>query len=410
MGPRYYEITMTLPTALIKSSQVEIDAFSIKQILALCGDGNLKDGSPCSGQLREYFQIAKSENLKKYLQTCLQEAFIGSGFVLQDIVNEFGRRLDYGVENGLYRGKKDKVGYDGLWSDANGRQTIVEVKTTDAYSINLDTIARYRQTLIEAGKAATSSSILFVVGREDTGSLEAQVRGSKHAWTIRLISTDALGQLVSLKENSKPGTVDKVHDVLIPFEYTKLDKIIEIAFTVAEDSTAALKEEQGEEPGPPSVEEQAQAKKHDVTPAGVIEKFRNSIIEAMTRKYAPLVKKSRALYWSADQRIRVVVAVSKQYEEAKGGHSYWYGYHSDWDSFLSGAASGFYVLGCIGRNEAYALPFEWIHSRMKYFNATEYNGKSYCHIVLGSTDSGGLVLWLDNKKREPLDGFRIPLG
>jgi hypothetical protein len=31
---------------------------------------------------------------------------------------------------------------------------------------------------------------------------------------------------------------------LRPFEYTKLDKIVEIAFTVAEDGTAALQEEQ----------------------------------------------------------------------------------------------------------------------------------------------------------------------
>jgi hypothetical protein len=103
---------MPLPTALINSSQAEIDTFSVKQVVALCGDGKLSDQSNCSLQLREYFLVAKSENLRKYLLTCLQDSFEGSGFVLQDIVNEFGRRLDYSVENGLYRGKKDKVGFD----------------------------------------------------------------------------------------------------------------------------------------------------------------------------------------------------------------------------------------------------------------------------------------------------------
>jgi hypothetical protein len=40
------------------------------------------------------------------------------------------------------------------------------------------------------------SSILIVVGREDTGDLEAQIRGSRHAWDVRLISVDALLRLM----------------------------------------------------------------------------------------------------------------------------------------------------------------------------------------------------------------------
>jgi len=70
---------------------------SIEQIVALCGNGKLTDNSDCSVDLREYFQLANSENLRKYLQTCLLSAFERSGLVLQDIVNEFGRRLDYTV-------------------------------------------------------------------------------------------------------------------------------------------------------------------------------------------------------------------------------------------------------------------------------------------------------------------------
>jgi len=34
--------------------------------------------------------------------------------------------------------------------------------------------------------------VLIVVGRQDTGELEAQIRGSRHAWDIRLISAEAL--------------------------------------------------------------------------------------------------------------------------------------------------------------------------------------------------------------------------
>src|SRR5581483_10807784 len=221
---------------LLKNDPAQVDSLSVEQIVALCGNGKLSDNSECSRDLREYLQIAKSENLQKYLQTCLQSSFDRSGFVLQDIVNEFGKRLDYTVENGLYQGKSNAVGFDGLWNECGGYHVVVEVKTSDAYRINLDTISRYRDTLIATQKITMESSILIVVGRQDTGDLEAQVRGSKHAWTVRMISADALAKLVTLKENSELDSVAKIHELLIPFEYTKLDKIIEIAFTVAEDA------------------------------------------------------------------------------------------------------------------------------------------------------------------------------
>jgi hypothetical protein len=232
---------------LLKTDPSQVDSLSVEQVVALCGSGKLTDKSQCSIELAEYLQIAKSENLYKYVQACLQKPFDRSGLVLQDIINEFGRRLDYTVENGLYQGKTNAVGFDGIWSDPEGHQIVVEVKTTDAYRINLDTVAQYREALIAAGRITNQSSVLIVVGRQDTGDLEAQVRGSKHAWTVRMISADALTKLVTLKENSELDSVSKIHELLVPFEYTKLDKIIEIAFTVVEDASDALQEEQAAE-------------------------------------------------------------------------------------------------------------------------------------------------------------------
>ena len=75
-------------------------------------------------------------------------------------------------------------------------------KTTDAYRIDLDTIANYRRTLIhENSLAEDNSSVLVVVGRTDTGDLEAQIHGSRHAWSMRLLSVDALLRLMQLKES-----------------------------------------------------------------------------------------------------------------------------------------------------------------------------------------------------------------
>ena len=149
---------------LLKADPSQVDSFSIDQIVALCGNGKLMDGSVCSQELREYLQIAKSENLFNYLQACLLKAFEKSGLVLQDIVNEFGRRLDYSVDSGLYQGKSNAIGFDGLWADGNGHTIVAEVKTTDAYRIDLETVATYRRNLIGSGRAKeTNCSILIRV-------------------------------------------------------------------------------------------------------------------------------------------------------------------------------------------------------------------------------------------------------
>lgn len=55
------------------------------------------------------------------------------------------------------------------------------------------------------------------MGREDTGELESQVRGSSCAWDIRLISADALGKLVEMKEDAEgPEIAQRIRSLLVP--------------------------------------------------------------------------------------------------------------------------------------------------------------------------------------------------
>ena len=398
---------------LLKTDPSQVDALSIEQVVALCGTGKLTDNSETAQELRDYLQIAESENLFKYLEACLRAGFDKSGVVLQDIINELGRRLDYIVENGLYQGRSNAIGHDGLWTAPNGHVIVVEVKTTDAYRINLDTISGYREQLIRSGKIGDDSSVLLVVGRQDTGDLEAQVRGSKHAWTFRIISADALAKLVRLKQNAELASVSKIHDLLVPFEYTRLDKIIEIAFTVAEDATNAVESERADLDHvivSPDKERDAVASQdrrpYSPTPAEVVAHIRGRIISALTPKYAPFIKKSRALYWTADKSVRLAITISKEYE--KGG-DFWYGYHPDWDRFLKEGSVGLFVLGCVGRDEAFAIPFEWIHNRLNRLNITEREGGSHYHIQLFPNTRGDLALRLNNGQNENIDQFAVRL-
>jgi hypothetical protein len=98
-----------------KSNRDEVLKMTVQQVVSSAGDGHLRDGSEASKELRGYLRVCPSESLFNYARHCLEAAFDKSGMVLQDIVNELGRRLDFDVENGLYQGTKAAVGFDGIW-------------------------------------------------------------------------------------------------------------------------------------------------------------------------------------------------------------------------------------------------------------------------------------------------------
>jgi hypothetical protein len=393
---------MSVLLSLFKNDPAALDKKEVSQLVAMCGDGKLNDGSECSAELREFLLIAKSEHLFAYADSCLSEKFDKAGSVLQDVVNELGRRLEYTVEDGLYQGKSNAIGNDGLWrDDGSGRAIVVEVKTTDAYSINLDTVAKYRSQLIDSKKIPPSSSILLVVGRKDTGGWEEQVRGSRHARDIRIIGVDALTQLVKLKEAPDFASIGKIHKLLIPFEATRLDTIIDIVFGVAEDAVAATKNETPDE----VEQEQDVTKAHQHTSADISGEIRTSILRTLGLSHPPLVKKSLALFWSADKTVRAAIAVSKRYPD---GH-YWYAYQADWDSFLGQGETGLFVLGCVGRAEAFAIPYMWMQSKLGTLNATENKTTKRKHyqISVYPKSNGQLCLRLNTGVDEPLESFKM---
>jgi hypothetical protein len=295
-------------TSLWKSQQAELSAKHIQAMVGLAGDGKLRDSSAACKEFREFLSHVPSELLARYSSECLgTEKFAEGGSALQDVINEVGRRLGFVVENGLYRGKVNDIGHDGLWRSDDDAAIILEVKTTDTYTIDLDTLANYRKALA-AGKKIDfdKSSILIVVGRSDTGSWEAQVRGSRHAWDIRMISVDALLRLVTVKEELEdPQVVGKIRQILRPKEYTKVDDIIDLVFSAAEDVKKegelqqAIHSENGEK---------------KFTPVN----FREACIaRVQTKLKTLLIKRSSALYSSADEKTAVVCLNSREYGSEK---------------------------------------------------------------------------------------------
>jgi hypothetical protein len=287
------------------------------------------------------------------------------------------------------------------------------VKTTDAYRLSLDTLATYRQKLIGAGKIGPISSILIVVGRQDTGDLEAQIRGSRHAWDIRLISADALIKLVQLKEDSDgPETDRKIRSLLAPMEYTRLDGMIDIMFTTAKDVEAAVVQAGGEvseEDGDAAASGEAKSS-WEFTNIAVLDAKRSEIINAISDKLSvKLIKKSRALFWDAPHEVRIACSISKRYTK-RSANPYWYAYHPQWDEFLQDGQNSYFVLGCMDLQFAFAIPLKIIRENLAALNTTTTERSTYWHIHLAEPQKNEYALLLPKlSKQLPLADFRVKL-
>jgi hypothetical protein len=298
--------------------------------------------------------------------------------VLQDLVNELGRRLDYKVTNGRYQGTVNAIGFDGLWLSPEGHSVVVEVKTTDAYRISLATIVNYRDKLRQEGQISGPASILIVVGREDTGEVEAQVRGSQHAWDIRLISADALVKLAQLKENAEGSETGlKIRSLLIPKEYTRLDQMIDVMFTTAKDVEVAKILDVDDEP--PS-EEKGKGN-WQFTDSALLQAKREEIVAGLSKRTgASFVRRSKAMLWDPDHETRIVCTISKRYTK-KGASPYWFAYHPQWHEFLIQGKTGYLALGCMDLAFAFVIPIAAMSSALDALNTTtREDGQTYWHI------------------------------
>jgi hypothetical protein len=384
-----------------KSNRSEVLKLNIEQIVSNAGDGILRDNGGCSQELRQFFAVCPSDHLFTYARYCLETAFKDSGLVLQDIVNELGRRLDFEVENGLYRGKPTSVGFDGIWGVKGESDLLIEVKTTDYVTVPLDKLANYKERLVANDRLRHDASILIVVGREDTGALETQVRGSKYAWEMRLISIEGLIKLVQIKEKSDdPNTLMQVRQLLQPFEYTKIDRIIDVIFTAAADVESQQASEQQ------SVVDEG-AHRQIRTEREALDAKRQQAVDAFSEsKKKELIKKSRTLYWSSDKKLRVCCAVSKKYE---GDYQpYWYAFHPTWDDFLAEGEEAYFVLACMDRQEAYAVPYAWLRENKQNLNKTDRGDRSYWHVALTTTERNELAINISKiGDKAPLQPYRF---
>ncbi|MCS5707048.1 hypothetical protein NZK27_12720 [Synechococcus sp. FGCU-3] len=378
-----------------KENPGQIRGKRVDQIIGFAGDGKLGDGNSAPAEFRDFLSRIPGELVRQYANDCLENAFKDSGFALQDIVNEVASRLGFQVESGRYRGVRNEIGFDGIWTAPNSHSIVVEVKTTDAYRLPIETVATYRRRLISSGKIAEDhSSILIVVGREDTGELEAQIRGSRHAWDVRLISIDAFLRLLKIKQDlASPLAEEKIRAVLIPREYTRVDEIIDLVFSAAEDILDEAPDglEDSGDDGSGSLDGHKLEKVREKPVS-----FNLACVEKIAHSFGvDLVKQSRIVYGDIDSGLTITCAVSKEYGHG-AGTGYWFAFHRHQLERLSSAPVAFACFGCGSPARVAVLPLDFIRSQLDGMNQTMRDeGQLYWHIQIDSRDGRW---WLHRRK------------
>lgn len=392
-----------------KATKEPILRMTVEAIVRISGNGQLKDGNETSAEFRAFLSEVDSDKLGEYALYCLENQFTDSGQVLQDIINEIGRRLSFAVEHGRYHGVRNDIGFDGLWSSGD-ESLVVEVKTTNAYTINLDVIANYRNRLLEAGRIPKDTPILLVIGRNDTESLEAQVRGSRHAWSMRIIGVEALIKLMHVNLNTSGEQVtSKIHKILRPFEYTRIDDIVDIVFTTAEDKEIETEIPDANELDLLGQEEvnYESRRVQNRTPRAIIDDKKRSLINKFGDKIGKALQKRRnSMYSDATDVCRAIVAVSKFYDKSS---SYWYAYHDEPQrKFLSQSMDGVLILGTTDGDDAFALPFTFLEKHWDDLNSTvRPNGREYKHLHLHPDSQEKFSLRMKNGNEVSIEEFRF---
>ena len=366
-----------------RKSPEQIRDKQISQLIAFAGEGTLRDGNSASLEFRSFLASVSSTHLARYAKECLELKFNGSGFALQDVINQVGSRLGFKVKDGRYRGTVHAVGHDGLWRSPEGQSLIVEVKTTDTYRVALNTIAGYQKQLAGTDEInLETSSILIVVGRQDTGDLEAQIRGSRYAWDIRLISVEYLLKLLDLKQDVEdPQIAVRIRAILNPQEFTRVDGIVDLLFSAKEDIWEEVQHEDADD------DESTRPEKAS-TPVS----FHSACVQRISEKLEhTLVRRSRVTFATSDEEVAVVCAVSKEYE-IPAGKNYWFAFHPHQRETLLNAKMGYVAFGCGSASKLVLIPYKDFDPWVSEMHQTRRDdGKMYWHVHIHD-EAGKLFL------------------
>ena len=207
------------------------------------------DDTPGMDTPRERFRSLLQKKLtelgqvRDYVQQCLAESGDQYSRALQDLVNHIGTLLGFEVAFGRYHGVRGEIGFDGHWKSPSGFHLVIEVKTTEAYSVKTATLVGYVDRLISAKQLPNWEKALglYVIGRPDPEirQLENAILAEKRTNELRIVSLESLLSLAEMM-----SVYDITHDDVLSI-LRPSSPVVDSVVTIM--SRLAAQREQGEE-------------------------------------------------------------------------------------------------------------------------------------------------------------------
>ncbi len=206
---------------------------TLTQMLNLVGK---LDDSQGEDTASHRFRAALKENVKEvgpvrdYIEECLRNAGTQYSKALQDLVNFLGDFLGFEVTFGRYQGIQGEIGFDGHWKSPTGFHLVIEVKTTDVYSVKTSTLFGYVNELISNRQIPDLDHALgvYVLGRPtpEIRQIENSIVVEKRMGQLRIISVESLISLAEMMTQFDIAHKD-ILDVLRPAG-PRIDPLIDL--------------------------------------------------------------------------------------------------------------------------------------------------------------------------------------
>lgn len=194
--------------------------------------------------------------------------------------------------------------------------------------------------------------------------------------------------------------VEKICSILTPQEFTRVDGIIDIVFSTAEDLD--LSSDDVNESGD---EEQEQ---EEVTP-GKIQRvaFYDQCITRIEKKLQlSLTKQSRTTYKSPNYDIAVSCSVSKKYNRNNKDY-YWFAFHPAQKQHLEKAKQAYVAFGCGSENILFLVLLEEFVSWLPGLNKSIKGERYYWHVQISELNGKWLLLRKTGQKDVDISKYLI---
>jgi len=181
-----------------------------------------------------------------------------------------------------------------------------------------------------------------------------------------------LVRLLRVKERiDDPSLAQRIRSILIPHEFTRLDDIVEVIFSTAEDARAD-QPEPGEAPGT-----EADAQAAAPLPASVNQ---NCVKRVESHLHVDLARRSRTVYIDESKGCSVVCLVSK--EHLRVPPFFWFGFHPYHRATLEEAREAYIALGCASEFTLLLIPYRTFAPWLEGMNVTDNPGRSFRHVQI----------------------------